>query len=301
MTAELVCVGLATLDTVVELPGWPQPDGRVVVESLVRAGGGPAATAAVAASRLGRSVSFVGRVGNDAQGSAVRGELADHRVDVRHLAEDDEPTAESVILVDRSAGTRAILHRAGGDLSALSPAARQACAAAVWVHVDHAGWAAAGDVAHSQLSVDAGNAIPQLSLAGLGLYGPSEASLRERYPGLSVSDAVGRALAEGAQRVVVTLGSEGALAADAGGAWRVPGIPIEGSSTLGAGDVFHGAILAALIEGQALAEALRWANAAAALSCRALGPRGAIPFRDELQAALAGSPPAQPVAITAWV
>jgi sulfofructose kinase len=297
MTAELVCVGSATLDTVVELPHWPQPDGRVVIGALIRAGGGQAVTAAVAAARLGRSVSVVSRVGRDVPGREIRKELIGEGVDVAHLDEGDERTAESVILVDRRAATRAILHAEGPALAPLAPAAREACMASDWVHVDHAGWPAVADVPRSRISVDAGNPIPALALDGLGLYSPNAPALRERYPGLSLSGAVERALGEGAQRVVVTLGGEGAVAADRAGAWRVAGVPIAAVSTLGAGDVFHGTFLALLIEGRSMPEALRAANVAAALSCMALGSRDAIPVREELERALVGSPPVVSLAL----
>ena len=58
-------------------------------------------------------------------------------------------------------------------------------------------------------------------------------------------------------------------------------------STLGAGDVFHGALLASLVRGLEIADALRHANAAAALSCRALDGRSGIPTWPELEAFLA--------------
>ena len=60
-------------------------------------------------------------------------------------------------------------------------------------------------------------------------------------------------------------------------------------STLGAGDVFHGALLAMLHEGQTLADALAAANVAAGLSCRALDGRSAIPTRGELEKCLTTS------------
>jgi sugar/nucleoside kinase (ribokinase family) len=71
---------------------------------------------------------------------------------------------------------------------------------------------------------------------------------------------------------------------------RAPGFVTEVASTLGAGDVFHGAFLAALIEERPLDEALRFANAVAALSCRALDGRSAIPSRAEADAWLATQP-----------
>jgi sulfofructose kinase len=297
--AELVCIGLATLDSIVALPCWPEPDGRLLVDALVRATGGPAATAAMTAARLGRSVAFIGSVGDDELGTNVRGSMADAGVDVTHLRRRPGGTAESVILVDRATSTRSILHASGARLPALASGAREACAGATWILVDQLGWPLALDLPRSNLAVDAGNPVPGLELAGLGMYAPTATALSARYPHLGLAAAVRRALAEGAERVVVTLGADGALAADASGAWRVGGASVEVVSTLGAGDVFHGAVLAALLEGRSLAESLRLANTAAALSCRAIDAQSALPGRADLEAAVQSSPPVQPISLGA--
>ena len=60
-------------------------------------------------------------------------------------------------------------------------------------------------------------------------------------------------------------------------------MPVEAVSTLGAGDVFHGALLAALVRGASLQDALAMANRVAALSCRGLDGRSAIPTLQELE------------------
>jgi len=75
---------LATLDTIVAVPRHPAPDDRVVASELVVAGGGPAATAAVALARLGVPTYFVGNVGDDDVGDAIRSSL--DGVDVSELA-----------------------------------------------------------------------------------------------------------------------------------------------------------------------------------------------------------------------
>jgi sulfofructose kinase len=99
-------------------------------------------------------------------------------------------------------------------------------------------------------------------------------------------DAAG-ALAAGAETVVVTHGAAGCTGHTQDGLVEAPGVPCDPVSTLGAGDVFHGALLAYLVRGAPLAEALRAANTAAALSCRSLDGRSAIPTLDELQRTLA--------------
>jgi sugar/nucleoside kinase (ribokinase family) len=294
---DVVSIGLLTSDTIVPMPGWPEPDGRMVVEPMTRAAGGPAATAAVAIARLGGSVAFIGAVADDPDGAALLAGIAAEGVQIDHVETRSGSGAQSVILVDLTNGTRSILHASGVQLETLPAAAADACSAAAWVHVDHAGHALATEVPRDRLSVDDGNPIRGLKVEGLGLYAPTRSTLLARYPGRSLPGAVAAALHEGARRVVVSLGQDGALAADQTGAWRIPELPVEVVSTLGAGDVFHGALLSALVAGHDLPEAARRANAAAALSCRALDGRSAIPTAAELDAALAGAPQSEPISL----
>jgi sulfofructose kinase len=296
---DVVCLGLATADTIAVLPAWPEPDGRVETDAFVRAGGGPAATAAAAIAALGGSVALVAAIGDDARGHALRAELSAAGVDVEHVEVVPGRTAESVILVDRSTATRTILHAPGMTPGPPGPRARELCAAAAWVHVDHVGYALAGDVERERLSVDAGNPVDGLDLDGLGLYAPTATALGERYPGRSATGGMRSALDEGAHRVAVTLAGGGAMAADATGAWRVAAHPVAVASTLGAGDVFHGALVVSLAGGHALPEALRRATAAAALSCRSIDGRSAIPTLAELETALADAPPVEPILLEA--
>jgi hypothetical protein len=85
MTPYVVCIGLATRDTVVAVPRWPEGDDRVVAGDVAIAGGGPAATAAVALARLGVPTYFVGSVGDDDVGDAIRAGLEREGVDTSHL------------------------------------------------------------------------------------------------------------------------------------------------------------------------------------------------------------------------
>jgi sulfofructose kinase len=258
------------------LPQYPKPDGRVVATELVRAGGGPAATAAVTLARLGVRVYFVGAVGDDDFGSALRTELHNESVDVSELA--TVPGAispQSTILVH--AGERTIVHFPGSTQIELSARARELCRGAAWVHVDHVGYGVAPDGV--RLSIDGGNAIEGLELRGVALYAPTEHALREQF-----GDAQ-RALAAGAELVVVTRGEEGSAGHTPDGRITVvPSLAVDVVSTLGAGDVFHGALLAQLVDEAPLADALAFANTCAALSCRSLDGRSGIPTLAEVAA-----------------
>jgi len=264
---KVACVGLATRDTILVVPEHPSPDARVVADELVVAGGGPAATAAVALARLGVEVSFAGVVGDDDAGSFVREGLASEGVDISQLrVVQGARTAQSVILV-KPDGSRTIVHRPG---DAPFP---DVTVEADWAHVDHAGYGHAT----GRLSVDGGNPIPGLDLDGVALYAPTEERLRGDF---GTAEA---ALAAGAELVVVTRGADGCVAYTRDGVVEAAAHACEPVSTLGAGDVFHGALLAFLGNGEPLAESLRRANTAAALSCRALDGRSAIPTLDELE------------------
>jgi sulfofructose kinase len=281
----VVCVGAATLDTILAVPHHPAPDDRIVASELVRAGGGPAATAAVALARLGVAVHLVASVGDDDAAAAIRDGLEREGVDTSEVTVVPAArSAESAILVDSDGGDRTIVAFLGTlPPLELSAGVRELCRAAAWTHVDHVGYAAVRGL-DARISVDGGNPVPELDLREVALYGPTEPALRDVF-----GDA-GGALAAGAELVVVTRGAEGSVAYTRDGdVVAAPPLEVEAVSTLGAGDVFHGALLAQLVNEAPLADALAAANACAALSCRALDGRTAIPTADELESALAGS------------
>jgi sulfofructose kinase len=273
---RVVCAGLATRDTIWRVPTHPAPDGRVVATELLAAGGGPAATAAVTLARLGVDVAFAGAVGDDDAGTFVLNGLALEGVDIAMLSVvPGARTPQSTILVGPD-GSRAIIHYPG------NAAIPDVTLEADWLHLDHAGWDMSRRQAPGHVSLDGGNPIEGLDLQGVSLYAPTEERLRDDF-----GDAQA-ALDAGAGLVVVTRGGEGSVATTrAGEIVEAGGVPCDGFvSTLGAGDVFHGALLAYLVRGTSLQDALRAANTAASLSCRALDGRSAIPTLHELERSL---------------
>lgn len=299
----VVFLGVATLDTIALVDHAPAPDERVVAEELVHAGGGPAATAAVAAARLGLAgVHFVGAVGDDEDGERLLDGLRAEGVDVSGVTRvSGAPTGASVVVVDRGRGTRAICTRPVPALH-LDPAGAGArlLADAAWVHVDQLGWPALGRLrgqlpVGARVSVDCGNPVPGYRPAGVALDVPTEESLLARYAVADLDEALSRALADGAQRVVATRGGRGSVARTAAGERaEVPGARTQVLSTLGAGDVFHGALLTATVRAEPLARSLAYANAVAALSCRGLDGRSRIPTHDEAVALAATLEEAEP-------
>jgi sulfofructose kinase len=106
--------------------------------------------------------------------------------------------------------------------------------------------------------------------------------------GLDEPWAAARALHSRYERLaLVTCGAEGSWCAHEGELFHTPAFEIEPVDTTGAGDVFHGALLYALLRGDAVRDAVRFASAAAALSCRGLGGRGSLPTVGEVEDMLA--------------
>ena len=286
-----VFVGSATWDTIALVHELPARDTRVEALEIVCAGGGPAATAAVTAARLGvPDVHFVGTVGSDESAEQIMAGLADAGVNVAGVMHSAiEPSGQSVVLVESAHGSRSIVNRPspGLDLSA-RPDVAELIASAAWVHTDHIGIGGVrrvlrGSGAGPRLSVDGGNPIAGFTPVGVELDVPTERALRLRYPGTDpdLDDLLGAAVHDGARTVVVTRGAEGSAGASGDTFEVASAVSVEARSTLGAGDVFHGALLAAVIRGEPLAGCLTYANTVAAMSCRGLDGRSAIPTHDE--------------------
>lgn len=285
---DVVCVGAANLDTIAVVDELPRSDERATTQTIIEAGGGPAGTAAVAMSRLGLSVAFCGVVGEDASGDRVCAQLEAEGVDTTWVTRAAASSPRSVILVEQATAARSIV-----TTVATAPRPEDIpLDASPWIHVDQTGYAPAAEALRSagrgpSMSVDAGNPIADLALDVVSLFAPTESALKKRYPGLSLADAMRTARSQGAQEVVVTAGAEGAFALLGEEVVRIPAFEGPILSTMGAGDVFHGALLAALVRGHDLVPAVRRASATAMISCRALDGRSGIPTQEELDAFLA--------------
>jgi sulfofructose kinase len=294
----LVFVGAATLDAIALVRGLPQPDERVVAEAITHAGGGPAATAAVAAARLGMPAAFIGAVGDDETGGRIVAGLQAENVDVSGVQMvPGTHSAASVVVVDSNRHTRAICARPGAA-PLIEGSGAELLRSADWVHVDHLGWGPVSRAVQElprrqrpRISVDGGNDIDGLMLGGVELFVPTVAALARRYGERDIGSLLNAALAEGAAQVIATRGGAGCAAAAADGTRAdVPGCRTPVVSTLGAGDVFHGAVLAAAARGMPLPGAIAYANVAAAMSCAALDGRSAIPSHTDVLSALAALP-----------
>ena len=100
-SVQAVCVGVITVDTIALVDKYPLEDERVVAQEISRAGGGPAAVAAVTLSRQGIKSAIVGTIGSDADGAEILSIFAREGVDTSGISIGTTPTAGSVIVVSK--------------------------------------------------------------------------------------------------------------------------------------------------------------------------------------------------------
>lgn len=291
-SVQAVCIGVITIDTIALVEKYPGEDERVLAEQISRAGGGPAAVAAVALSRLGVKSAIVGTIGDDSDGKEALRIFSQEGVDTSGISVGLSPTAGSVIVASKEHSARAISTRQPIIQAPLNDAAKKLIAAAQWVHVDHVGIKRLDEVGVTrgkgpQISFDAGYGVESFDPTVVDLFVPTDRQMALRYPGIDLAVALENDSLKAGNTVVATQGSAGSAAySPETGLVTAPGFKVEVTSTLGAGDVFHGALVAQLIQGHSLQEALRRANAVAALSCRALDGQSMIPTTSELDAYL---------------
>lgn len=292
MPLPILFVGAATYDAIAVVDHMPAADERLIANAIRYGCGGPATTAAVAAKRLGMGVELIAAVGPDDIGAHIHAGLEREGISTKLLQiEEDRASQASVILCNDGDATRAIATRGVSPLQ-LTASNRARVRAAEWVHVDHLGWPAVAEALaevpveeRPRISVDAGNplvgeAAALCHVAEVDLYVPPMEKLVEAY-GERTNEDVLRAVPS--VTVVATLGAGGSIGRDsAGDIHSSPGFRIRDfGSTLGAGDVYHGALTAAIAQGQPMTEALTYANAVAALSCRGVDGQSAIPSHEE--------------------
>ena len=289
---QAVCVGVITMDTIALVEKYPGEDERVLANEISRAGGGPAAVAAVTLSRLGVRSAIVGTIGDDADGKEVLRIFAQEGVDTSGVSVGTTPTAGSVIVASKENSARAISTRQPVMQAPINDAAKKLIESAQWLHVDHVGVKRLGEMGVSrgkgpQISFDAGYGVESFDPIAVDLFVPTDRQMALRYPGVDLATALESDSFKAGNTVVATQGSEGSTGFSAEtGLVQADGFKVDVTSTLGAGDVFHGALVAQIIHGHHLQEAIRRANAVAALSCRGLDTQSMIPTSTELNAYL---------------
>ncbi|HTC34921.1 MAG TPA: ribokinase [Bryobacteraceae bacterium] len=316
ITPAIVVIGSLNMDFVIAVDRLPLPGETILGRNFRTIPGGKGANQAFAAAKLalnGTAVRMLGRVGTDSFGSALKANLERAGVDIRAVLEtDSEATGVACIHVD-DAGQNSITVAPGAN-GVLSPA-----------DIDSANWALAGArcvLLQLEVPIETvakglrearrvgatcildpapARALPAeiLELVDIATPNENEACVLAGVPTsgagvplgrVNAADAValGNRIRElGARAVVVKLGDQGSVYCGPGRTFATPPFPVRAVDSTAAGDTFNAALAVSLAEGAELEHALRFANAAAAISVTRAGAQTSAPARAEVESLLA--------------
>lgn len=292
---RIACVGIAVMDRIYYVGDLPTEGGKYVANNYREVGGGPAATAAVAAAKLGAQVDFIGRVGDDDTGASLLQELESFGVNTRFVKRyQNARSSQSAIVVDAQ-GERIIVNYPSPDL----------LMDASWLdEIDFSQWdVVLADVRWHEGTKKAFTLARQANVMTVldGDITPQDISDLVALSDHAVFSAPGLRRMSGEQDLVaglkhsktitnghvyVTNGSEGCFWLEHQQVAHQSGFPVEVVDTTGAGDVFHGAFAFSLAQGEAGREGIRFASAVAALKCTRPGGRAGIPDCDQTRSFL---------------
>ena len=297
-TLDVVGVGLNATDTIIRLPRFPALDDKVEFLGAEVHLGGQAASAMVACRRWGLKTRYVGKVGDDAAGRLQREAFAREGVEAQLMEVAGKPSQIAYILVDEASGERTILWKRDAALTmrpeeirrewitsarALLVDGHNTAAAAMAARYAHqAGVPVTADLDNLYPGVEEllGNVDYMLVSRDFPERLTGEADLRKSLPALEKKF---RCRVAGA-----TLGRGGALAWDGVSFLYCRAYRVKTVDTTGAGDIFHGAFVYALLQKWPLRRMLEFSCAAAALNCTAVGARGGIAEVAEIEALMRG-------------
>lgn len=296
---DVVGVGANSIDFVCRLPQYPEPSGpnsKLGIRSYDRSPGGQTATVLSACASLGLRTSYVGTVARDENGSIILDALKRHGVDTTRAILRDGSNPFAVILVADDAavhGERIVLWKRPEEMKLTAadlPA--DVVAGARFLFVDDVDADAA--IAAGKKAIAAG--VPVTT--DIEAVKPRTEELIDAVTIPIFAETVPRALTgeadpEAALRLLrnrhagllcVTLGARGAAALDGDRYVYQPGFVVDAVDTTGAGDIFRAGFIFATLRGDSPADVLRFACAAAAVSCTRRGAINSVPSYDDVVA-----------------
>lgn len=296
---KIIVVGSSNVDLTVRVRRLPLPGETIRGATLLRTNGGKGANQAVAAARLGADVVFITCLGNDASGGMLSAQFAADGIDTSCIKLSATPTGTALIFVDDNAeNCIAVAPGSNNDLlPADIDAARSTMEGASYLLVQLVipmpTVVRAVELAHSLgiktiMNPAPMNPVPEDLFSRIWLITPNQTEA-EQLTGVHVEseDDAARAaevlFAKGVKNVIVTMGSKGSLVCTPEGREFVPSRKVKAIDTTGAGDVYNGALVAALSQGKSLIEAARIATLASSIAVTRMGAQTSAPYANEIE------------------
>ena len=295
---RVVVIGSANIDLVSSVASLPVPGETVLGNSFIKTPGGKGANQAVAASKLGGEVSFVGCIGSDQEGEILRSSLKNANVNCDFLISRPEVSTGNAMIGVDAEGNNSIIVNSGAN-SALTQedivAAKEIVESAQVVLMQLEISTNCLEVAVEMASgIKILNPAPVVDISKkllekIDVLIPNRIELarlsnKESFENLDELEAAAKGL--GIQTVIVTLGSAGALLVSDKQTELISSPAVESVDTTGAGDAFCGSMAESLSRGLSFLESVEYSVTAGALSTTTYGAQISMPTRSEVDSLL---------------
>lgn len=286
--AKVLVTGVSVIDFIFQLESMPRKNEKFRAENASISGGGVAANAAVAISKLGGSCTLVSRLGNDEIGSIIKSDLMKEGVDVGFTRLfDNHKSSFSSVYIDKK-GERQVVNYRDTKLP-VDPS---------WINQIEKHDAYLADTRWNEGAVETLKIANNFQCPGV-LDAEETVSIEAIQTASHIAFSLNglenftkqkdikTALKEIANItkgwVCVTNGMQGVFFLENSNLVNIPTIKVDVKDTLGAGDVWHGAFTLSLAEGKSEVEAVKFANLTASLKCTVFGGRKSFPTRKKLE------------------
>jgi sulfofructose kinase len=277
---DCIGLGLTVLDQLAAMARFPEPNSKNVLSSLTLQGGGPVPTALTMLARLGKTCSMVTALGDDTDGQFLQQDLCSLHVDTSFIKTAACRTPRAFILLDQSSGERTVLldrdplcHIAVEDIQ------QHPYNTCRLLHIDGHYPEAQLSAAHiarqagGAVSIDLGSnrKVDPALLSECDIIVVSEVFVTGQLGVQDPKSGLEKLFRGKTKWVGITCGIKGSYFFDGNQHIYQPAFFIKTVDSTGAGDVFHGAVLYAVLQGFTLTEAALFASAAAAIKCQTIG------------------------------
>lgn len=296
---DCVGIGINAIDHICLLSEYPGLDSKTDAESFSTQGGGPVPTALVTMARLGAKTSYIGIVGDDNNGKFLLNEFKKEGVDISGVIVDKNCTTnQAFIWVDKNSGMKSIVLNNNTSSVPLLPdeVSESHLRKTRYLHID--GRDTDANLKAIRLAKKNGTDI--ILDAGSIRQNMEELLIQVDYPIVSehfcysylktkkIEKGLEKLFTYDVKAAIITCGAKGSYGIDKNGIYHQPAFEVDVVDTTGAGDVFHGAFIYALMQKWDLPEILRFSAATAALKCTRLGGRLGIPNLTDINTFLEG-------------
>ena len=284
---DIVGVDYPCVDLNVNVDAMPKPNGVMRINDLSWQGGGKVASGIVTAARLGASCAIFGVVGDDRYGRFCKKDFEDHGIDTRHLIlQKNTRTSLDIVLSDKETMGRSLVFYPG-DIMHLSEDEIPVDDLMQTKYFFMAGVKSvtkkAAEIAKvygAKIFIDADSYSEELVayIPSIDIFVASEFVYNGMFDNDKYEENCRKVMEQGPEIVVFTFGEKGAVGLSKDGYFEVPAYQVDVVDTVGAGDDFHGAFLAGLLQpGWDVPYITRFASAVSAIKCTRIGGRAGIP------------------------